>query len=67
MRLGSDVPDDPGGYAWKYLTVEDVSEEVFDTLLSYLLYPFLRWEAKPLCDWGQMFQMILEGMVRGGG
>jgi hypothetical protein len=49
------------------LRKEEMSEEVFDTLLSYLLYPFLRWEAKPLCDWGQMFQMILEGMVRGGG
>jgi hypothetical protein len=67
VRLGPDVPDDPGGSDWGNLRVEELSEEVFDTLLSYLLYPFLRWEAKPLCGLDQTFHMILEGMVRGRG
>jgi hypothetical protein len=42
-------------------------EAVFGMLLSYPMYPFFEWEVKPLCDWGQTFQMILEGLTRGGG
>jgi hypothetical protein len=49
------------------LRKEEVSEEVFDTLLIQSLYPLFRWEVKPLYDWGEMFPMILEGMVRGRG
>lgn len=67
MRLGSDVQDDPGGSAWKYLRVEEVSEEVFDTLLIHSLYPLFCWEVKPLCEGGRTFSTLLEGSVRGGG
>ena len=45
----------------------DSHEAVFGILISYPMYPFFHWEVKPLCDWGQSFQMILEGMLRGGG
>ena len=42
-------------------------EEVFDLLLSYPLYPFFRWEVKPLCEWEHAFTTIIEGYIRGAG
>ena len=42
-------------------------EEVFGTLLTYPLYPYFRWEVKPLCDWGHTSGMIIEALLRGGG
>lgn len=55
---------DAGGIA---IGNADSHEAVFDTLLTYPLYPFFRWEVKPLCDWGHIFKTIVEGMHRGGG
>ena len=55
---------DAGGIA---IGNADSHEAVFDTLLTYPLYPFFRWEVKPLCDWRHVFNTIVEGMHRGGG
>ncbi len=41
-------------------------EEVFGTLVSYPLYPFFRWEVKPLCDWSDTFGSIA-ALLGGGG
>jgi hypothetical protein len=41
-------------------------EQAFAELLSYPLYAFFEWEVKPLVDYRQAFDIIIEGYTKMG-
>jgi muconolactone delta-isomerase len=52
---------DAGGFS---IANADSHEEVFDTLLSYPVYPFFEWEVRALCDCGHTYDTIIRYFQR---
>ena len=48
---------DMGGFA---IMNAESHEAVFDTLLSYPLFPFFEWEVKALCDWDHTYASLIQ-------
>lgn len=45
----------------------ETHEELFDELLSYPLYPFFKFEFRPLCDWAHGMGSVLQTYSGAGG